>query len=165
MNDLLPLEPQEKEIPRWVQVPAGLVLGLFTLLCAFASLSLLLAPHKQSPILSIVVGLVLLLACLWVLEKCLRLLTGRKHKGGLMAPRTLRMVSFFLLVIPVAGLFTGYYRTMGPLAIFQALSYFLAFFGLRALARNREAKENQVGDKQVISQETPKRGVDGGNDA
>ena len=30
-----------------------------------------------------------------------------------MAPNTLRVVSFFFLVPPVAGLFTGYYRKMG----------------------------------------------------
>lgn len=45
---------------------------LFTLLCEFTSLSLLLVPNKQSPVLAVVVGLVLLLGCLWVLEKCFR---------------------------------------------------------------------------------------------
>jgi hypothetical protein len=165
LNDLPSLEPQQKELPRCVQVPAGLVLGLFTLLCGFASLSLLLAPSKQSAFLGVAVGIVLLLGCLWVLEKCLRLLTGRKHKGGLLAPRTLRIVSFFFLVMPVAGLFTGYYRTMGLLAIFQALSYFLAFFGLRALAQNREAKETQIGQNQVIYHETAGEGLDEGTDS
>jgi hypothetical protein len=144
MNDLMPLEPEEKELPRWVQVPAGLVLGLFTLLCAFASLSLLLVPHKQSPVLAVVAGLVLLLGCLWVLEKCFRLLTGRKHKGGLMSPNTLRVVSFVVLVLPIAGLFTGYYKAMGAVAIFQAVMYFFGFLGLRALAQKREAKESET---------------------
>ena len=146
MNDLAPLEPQERELPRWVQVPVGLVLGLFTLLCGFASLSLLLVPNKQSPVLAVVVGIVLLLGCLWVLEKCFRLLTGRKHKGGLMTPNTLRVVSFFMLVLPIAGLFTGYYREMGALAIFQALMYLFGFLGLRALARKREAKGSQTSE-------------------
>jgi membrane associated rhomboid family serine protease len=137
---------QERELPRWIQVPVGLVLGLFTLLCGLASLSLLLVPNKQSPVLAVVVGLVLLLGCLWVLEKCFRLLTGRKRKGGLMTPNTLRVVSFFMLVIPVAGLFTGYYREMGAVAIFQAVMYFFGFLGLRALARKREAKGSQTSE-------------------
>jgi uncharacterized membrane protein len=163
MNDLTPLEPEEKELPRWVQIPVGLVLGLFTLLCGFASLSLLLVPNKQVPSLAVVIVLVLLLGCLWVLEKCLRLLTGRKHRGGgLLAPKTLRIVSLFLLVIPVAGLFTGYYRKMGLLAVFQALSYFIAFFGLRALARNRGAK---VARNQTMDGEMPTTGPDGRTDA
>jgi hypothetical protein len=141
-NDLTPLEPQDVELPRWVQVPVAWVLGLFTLLCGFASL-LLLVPNKRSPVLAVVLGLVLLLGCLWVLEKCFRLLTGRKHQGGLMTPNTLRVVSVLMLALPVAGLFTGYYREMGAVAIFQALMYFLGFLGLRALARKREAKESQ----------------------
>ena len=144
MNDSPPLEPQESELPRWVQVPVGLVLGLFTLLCGLGSLSLLLVPNKQSPVLAVVVGLVLLLGCLWVLEKCLRLLTGRKHKGGLMSPNTLRVVAIFMLVLPIAGLFTGYYREMGAVAIFQAVMYFFGFLGLRALARKREASASQT---------------------
>jgi hypothetical protein len=144
--ELPQFEHQERELPRWVQVPVGLVLGMFTLLCGLASLSLLLVPNKQSPVLAVVVGLVLLLGCLWVLEKCFRLLTGRKRKGGLMTPNTLRVVSVFLLVFPIAGLFTGYYREMGALAIFQAVMYFFGFLGLRALARKREAEGSRTSE-------------------
>lgn len=129
---------REIELPRWVQVPVGIVLSLFTLLCGFASAYLLFVPNKKAPILAFVVGFILLLGCLWVLAKCFRLITGKKTRGGLMSPRALRVVSFFLLVLPVVGLFTGYYREMGAVAIFQAVMYFVAFFGLRALARKRE---------------------------
>ena len=136
-------EHQDKELSRWVQVPAGLVLGLFTLLCGFASVSLLLVPNKKAPLLAVIVGLILLLGCFWVLEKCFRLITGRKNRGGLMSPNTLRVVSFFLLVLPIGGLFTGYYREMGVVAIFQAVMYFFGFLGLRALARKRETEGSQ----------------------
>src|SRR6266478_8279019 len=140
MTDELPnLESQEKEVPRWAQVPAGLVLGLLTLLCGYASLVLLLDANQKAPVLAPVIGFVLLLGCFWVLEKCFRLLTGRKNQGGLMTPGTLRVVSFFFLIFPVAGIFTGYYRKMGLVAIFQAVMYFFSFLGLRALARKREA--------------------------
>ena len=140
MIDELPIpEVREKEVPRWLQVPAGLVLGLLTLLCGYASVVLLLDANQKKPILAAVVGFVLLLGCFWVLEKCFRLLTGRKNQGGLMTPGTLRVVSFFFLIFPVAGLFTGYYRKMGLVAIFQAVMYFFSFLGLRALARKREA--------------------------
>jgi hypothetical protein len=139
-------EYQDKELPRWVQVPAGLILGLFTLLCGFASVSLLLVPNKKAPLLAVIVGLLLLLGCFWVLEKCFRLMTGRKNRGGLMSPNALRVVSFFLLVLPIAGLFTGYYREMGAVAIFQAVMYFFGFLGLRALARKREASESQTNE-------------------
>ena len=160
MNDQPPLETQENELPRWIQIPAGLVIGLFTLLCALGALSLLFAPNKQSLTLCLVAGAILLLGCFWVLEKCWRLVTGRKYKGGLMSPRALRVVAFFFLVMPIAGLFTGYYRTMGPLAIFQAVSYVLAFFVLRALARNREARESAIGHSHTIGHETSSEALD-----
>jgi O-antigen/teichoic acid export membrane protein len=136
-------EYQEKELPRWIQVSAGLVLAVFTLLCAFAALEFLLLAPKPTAVLGIVAVSILVLGCLLVLAKCFRLVTGRKHNGGLLGPTMLRVVSIFLLVIPVAGLFTGYYREMGALAIFQAVVYFFGFLGLRALARKREARESQ----------------------
>jgi hypothetical protein len=132
----------EAELPRWVQVPIGILLALFALFCAFATVDILLLPGKKSspsPILAVSVGLILLITCLWVLIKCFRLVTGRKKRGGLLGPTALRVVAVFLLIIPVAGLFTGYYREMGPIAIFQAVMYVSGFFGLRALARKREA--------------------------
>jgi hypothetical protein len=142
MDEHPALEHQDKGLPRWAQVPAGLILGLSTLLCGFASVSLLLVPNKKAPVLALIVGLILLLGCFWVLEKCFRLITGRKNRGSLLSPNTLRVVSFFLLVLPIGGLFTGYYREMGAVAIFQAVMYFFGFLGLRALARKREASES-----------------------
>ena len=139
-DELPPLEDREKEIPRWVRIPIALALGLLTLALGFAStLGLLFAPNEKAPVLAVVVGLVLLFLCVWVLEKCFRLVTGRKNRGGLMSPPTLRVLSVFFLLLPVVGLFTGYYRRMGPVALFQAVMYFFAFLGLRKLARRREA--------------------------
>lgn len=102
---------------------------------------LLLAGIKSSPspVFAVAVVLILLLVCLWVLVKCFRLVTGRKKRGGLLSPTVLRVVAVFLLIIPVAGLFTGNYREMGSIAILQAVMYSFGFFGLRALARKREA--------------------------
>ena len=143
MDELPILDWSERELPRWVQIFFGVVLGLFTVLCGFASAVLLFSPNKTSPILLVAIVFVLLLGCAWVLEKCFRLVTGRKRRGGLLSPRTLRVVSFFLLVLPVVGLFTGYYREMGRMAIFQGVMYLFGFFGLRALARKREANDSQ----------------------
>lgn len=132
----------EKPLPRWVLIPVGIVLGLFTLLCGFALPSLLLMRYRYSPspFLLVAVALLLLLACGWILTKCFRLITGRKKRGGLLSPNTLRVVAAFMLILPIVALFTGYYREMRALAIFQAIMYFLGFMGLRALARKREAK-------------------------
>jgi hypothetical protein len=141
MDELPISEPGEEKVPRWIQIPAGLLLGLLTLLCGYSVVTFLLFPNQKSPILTVVVGLLLLLGCIWVLEKCFRLISGRKNRGGLISPHTLRVLSFFFLALPVAGLFTGYYREMGPVVIFQAVMYFFSFLGLRTLARKREANE------------------------
>jgi hypothetical protein len=119
----------EKPLPRWVLVPVGIALGLITLLCGFALLSLLLTRYRYSPapLLLLAVALFLLLACGWILTKCLRLITGRKKRGGLLSPNTLRAVAWVMLILPIVGLFTGYYKEMGALAIFQAVAYFLGF--------------------------------------
>lgn len=136
------IEHLGKELPRWVQVIAGMVLGLFALLCGFATIDLFLIAPKPVSMVGLLAALLLLLGCLWVLEKCFRLLTGRKRArtGGLMSPNTLRIVSYFLLILPIVGLFTGYFREMGAVAVFQAVMYFFGFLGLRALARKREAE-------------------------
>ena len=85
---------------------------------------------NEAPILAFLVGLILLLGCVWVLAKCFRLLTGKKTKDAFMSPTALRIVSVFLLVLPVVGLFTGYSRETGAIAIYQAVAYFSGFFGL-----------------------------------
>jgi len=158
MDELSNLEGQEKEreLPRWVQAPAGIVLGLFTLLCGYGSLVLLFGVHEQRPVFASLVGFVLLVGCLWVLEKCFRLLTGRKVQGGLLSPRALRGVSFYLLIVPIAGVFTGYYRKMGLVAVFQALMFVLSFMGLQKLARRREAEGilHEVAGQDIHSRET-----------
>jgi hypothetical protein len=92
---------RELEVPRWIQVPAGIILSLLTLLCGFGSAFLVFIPNKKAPILAFVVGLALLLGCVWVLAKCFRLITGKKTKGGLMSPTALRVVSIFFLVLPL----------------------------------------------------------------
>jgi hypothetical protein len=157
MDETPRLEAKTKEIPRWAQLLAGLALGTFTILCGFASLSLLLAPPKESPFIGTILGLILLFGCLWVLEKCLRLLTGRKNQGGLMAPKTLRRISWAFLVLPLVGLFTGYYWKMGPIAIKQAMLYFFTFFTLRALARRRLAEEVESKHSVPTSHDKPAR--------
>jgi hypothetical protein len=149
-DDLQPLSVYEWELPRWVQVPAGIVLGSITLVCGLAVISLLLMryEHAPAPLLLIAVGLLLLPGCYWIFEKCLRLITGRKKRGGLLSPNALRVVALFMLILPIAALFTGYYRERRPLAIFQAAMYLLGFLGLRVLLENaRPMKDHPIESK------------------
>ncbi len=145
----------EAELPRWIQILLGTFLAFLALFCASAAIDMvLLAGIKSSPspIFAVAVVLILLAACFGVLVKCFRLVTGRKKRGGLLGPTALRVVAVFLLIIPVAGLFTGYYREIGGLAILQAVMYVFGFLGLWELARKREA----------ISHDQPKSKEDDG---
>ena len=98
----------QAELPRWIQISVGIALGLLTTLCGLASI-VLLFPDKDvpNPIFARVVGVILLVGCLWLLEKCFRLVTGRKRKGGLLSPNVLRIVAVCMLILPVTGLFYG----------------------------------------------------------
>ncbi len=140
MEDLPRSDWRDSELPRWVQVPVGLMLALFTLFCAFASLSLLQSPHKKNPIFVVTVAVVLLLGCLWVLEKCFRMVAGSKKPGGLLSPRTLSLLSYICLALPLVAVFTGYYREYRAAIIVQAVVHALIFLKLRSVARQREAK-------------------------
>jgi len=140
--------PLERDLPRWFQVSLGLLLGAFTLLCGLGAVSILANPTKKAATFEIVLGSVLLLACLWILEKCFRLLTGRKNRGGLLSPSALRVVSLGFLVFPVLGLFAGYYRQHFAIGIFITAMYVLSFLGLRALARKRESAASADGQSE-----------------
>jgi hypothetical protein len=62
----IPPETPEKEITRSIQILAGVVLAAFTLLCGFASVTMLVVPNKRSSVLAIIVAFVLLLGSVWV---------------------------------------------------------------------------------------------------
>jgi hypothetical protein len=117
-----PPAPEETEIPRWIQVPVGLILSGILLLCGAGSITLILVvASKQAPIATstagMAIGVTMLVVTVWMLEKCFRLITGRRKKGGLMGPLALRSVAFLFLLLPFGGLFTGYYRTNGMRAV------------------------------------------------
>ena len=137
-SDTPPVEIQEPALPRWVQVPAGIFFGLVILLCLGGSAALIFSLNEKPPVAVPVLGIVLLIPCLWALSKCVRLITGRRTQGGLIGPRALRTIAWFFLLLPIGGLFTGYFRTDTVFAIIQTFAYIGAFAGLRSLATSRE---------------------------
>ncbi len=132
------------DLPRWVQMPFGLVFGLLALLLGVASVLMLFMPNKDVSAFAKVFWGAVLLVCLWLLEKSFRLLTGSKNKGGLMTPNTLRVFSLCMLIVPIACIFAGFHREMSVGATFQAVFYFFGFLRLQALARKREADQSQA---------------------
>jgi hypothetical protein len=145
MNQLDPskLEIEVVRLPRWVLVPIGVLLGLFTMLCLMGSVTLIISPNEKAPVLALVVGVVWVVACCWVLEKCYRLITGKKNNGGLMSPNTLRSIGWLFLFLPVGGLFTGYFVSHTFFALVQTAADISIFFGLRRLAAIRETHRGE----------------------
>ena len=112
-----------KKIKSWICILIGVVLSLLTLGCLVGSIIILVHPPGESPLFSFVVGLIMVFLCFWVLEKSVRMVLQRPNKGGLMTPRTLRIVAVIILLLPIGGLFTGYYKKEGLIAVLQVISY------------------------------------------
>lgn len=145
MEDTLPEtshHPEEVVIPRWVQVVVGIFLGVSTLLGLHGSVIIIFDPNEEIPVLAPLIGVVLLLGCLWGLVMSFRLISGRKVKGGLLSPRSMRFFAWFFLLLPIGGIFTGYFKTHTVFAVVQAAAYLSIFFGLRSLASHREQHSN-----------------------
>jgi hypothetical protein len=85
-----------------------------------------------------------LVMCCWALEKCFRLVSNKKNKGGLLSPQSLRAVGWLLVLLPIGGLFTGYFTSKPLMATVQIAAYISMFFGVRRLAREREANAVQL---------------------
>lgn len=141
MSDHSAIEKQKHEdrrLPRLVQVLAGIVLGLFTLLCLAGSLMMLFMPNEKAPVLAHVFGAAWTVVCGWMLSVCVRLIRGKEARGGLMSPPTLKAIAWLFVLLPVGGLFTGYFLTHTVVAVIQSAAYISIFFGLQRLAAYRE---------------------------
>ena len=138
---------QENGIPRWIAIPVGITLGLITLGCLLGSLTILVTPPEENRLFGVILGVILVLGCLWVFEKALRLVLGPRKKGGLFAPLTLRIFAVLFLLLPVAGFFTGYYAEKGFLAALQALTSLGISCGMLLLARRRETSGQKSAPK------------------
>lgn len=139
MNDF------EPTVPRWIQIPVGLLMLPFMLLCLAGSAMFAVSPPAKHRALAIAIGLLMVLVCFWCIGKAVCLIFGWHTRGGLMGPMALRIVGVFFLLLPLAGFFTGYYSRWGLLGILQALAYVSIFFGLFSLARSRSHPEAQHG--------------------
>jgi hypothetical protein len=130
---------EEVFVPRWVQIPVGIALGGIVLLCLAGSLMMVFLPNEKAPVLAPAFGVFMSLVSLWALAKCVRLLSGKKVQGGgLLGPRALRALAWLFLLLPVGGLFSGYFVTHTAQAVLQTCAYVSIFFGLRSLAARRE---------------------------
>jgi hypothetical protein len=98
--------------------------------------------NDHAPILAPALGALFLFVCSWVLVKSLRLIFGLQVQGGLLGPIGLQISAWLFLLLPLAGFFTGYFRSHPIRGGIQAASYIAVFFGIRAL--NAERRQNDA---------------------
>jgi TRAP-type C4-dicarboxylate transport system permease small subunit len=159
MNNHEPHLPKNgvTNVRRWIELLQGVLLGLFTVFCLISFGTLIFRPSEKAPILVPAIGAILIIICYWVLEKCIRLVSGRKREKGLMSPCALRSIGWFLLFLPIGGVFTGYFITHTLFAVVQAGMYISVFFGLHRIAASRETKydSNEVRPEAVPASPPP----------
>ena len=126
-------------LPRWIAIPAGLLLLPIVVISMLGSAFLAADPPRANPIAAQLVGLVMLALCIWLATKCFRLILGRRSKhGGLFSPNALRVFSVLSLLMPLGGLFTGYIAEHPLRSIAVGSAYFGMAIGLWSLAATRE---------------------------
>jgi hypothetical protein len=133
-------EEPSQEVPRAVQIAAGMFLFLLAALSLAGSIALVVMPVPRNPLLSVLAGAASMLVSLWVLSASVRLMTGRRRRtGGLLSPFSLRVTGVLFAAIPVAAFFTDAYRDSryGWLRIAQAISYLTVTAALFRLASRR----------------------------
>lgn len=140
-----PDEPPSNEevvpVPRWVQVPAGLFLGIILLFCLAGSAGLAFTPNEKAPLAAPFVGTLMSAVSFWGLLVCYRLVVGKRVRGGLIGPTALRIIAWVFLLLPVGGVFTGYFEQHTLRAVIMTAAYISIFYGLRSLASHREQNE------------------------
>jgi membrane protease YdiL (CAAX protease family) len=127
-----------KEIPAWIRIPAGILIALFTLLCLVGTVTIFMSLKKDNLVFGIFIGTILLIGCLWVLIKSIRIVLNVRRKNGLLAPLTLRLFGIFFLLLPVGGIFTGYFKEIGVVAVIQTILHIGICFVLFRHAKTRE---------------------------
>jgi hypothetical protein len=147
----------EGEMPRLGQMVAGAiicVLAMFIIgISAFLFVSLPFSPQF------FYVAVPTLLICGWILNKGIRLISGKRKNGGLFAPWALRVAAVVFLLFPICGLFTGYYQSHPPLMSgLQVVSDLALSLGLFALAARRAIKLHNQSSEPTLSSGTSPAG-------
>jgi hypothetical protein len=135
--DLDPLSLEPKQLPRWAQVVAGIALAPIALLCVVGAGTIFTLPKVRGSPPLLLLAAAILLATLWVVALCVRLILGAKRNPGLFGPWAMRIIAIGALGLVVSGLFTGYYIQHPVVGGALAISYVVTARRLFALAKTR----------------------------
>jgi hypothetical protein len=97
-----------------------------------------------------IAGTIMLLICGLLATISFRLITGKKGRyGGLFGPVALRVFAGMFFLLPIGGLFSGWYVDHPIAGPMQALAYYVISFSLWRLAayrRSKVATPNDIGE-------------------
>ena len=133
-------DSEELSLPRWVQIPVGILLLPVTLLCVVGAISIFGIPKVQGdPLLQLVTGVICAL-CLWAVVLAVRLIFGLRGKYGLMGPVALRIGAIVAVGLVIGGAFTGVYVEHPVRSVILAVVYIAVSIRLWRLAAHRSRR-------------------------
>jgi hypothetical protein len=138
--DPSPLELEPRQLPRWAQVIAGIVLAPIALLCVPGAGTIFTLPKVRGSPPLLLLAAAILLGTLWVVAVCVRLVLGVKRDVGLLGPHAMRIIAIGALGLVASGLFTGYSLQHPAVGGLLAISYVATARRLFALAKTRSTE-------------------------
>jgi len=130
-----------KTLPRPLAVIGGVLLLFFALIFLWVGFGLAIGLRSEPSALKVIIAALSLYASVKLLVFSWRLLLNRPRPGGgLLSPFVLRVTGLFMVLLPIAGFFTGWYEASSSRLwpnVFQGVVYIFAGGGLILLARVR----------------------------
>jgi hypothetical protein len=130
-----------KTLPRPLAIIGGVLLLFFALIFLWVGLGLAIGLRSEPSALKAIIAALSIYAWIKLLVFSWRLILNRPSpRGGLLSPFVLRVTGLFMVLLPMAGFFTGWYETSSSRLwphVFQALVYIFVGGALILLARAR----------------------------
>jgi hypothetical protein len=121
----------------WVRIPSGIVLFFINLLCLLGVIVMPLAVNEEKFLFGVLITTVCAILNAWVFIKCFQLIFNLNASNGLISPFGFRVAAVMYMLLPIIGIFTGYYIQYGLLAVFQAGIYYFIGISLLSYAKQK----------------------------
>jgi len=121
----------------WVRIPSGIVLFFINLLCLLGVIVMPLAVNEEKFLFGVLITTVCAILNAWLFIKCFQLIFNLNASNGLISPFGFRVAAVMYMLLPIIGIFTGYYSQYGLLAVFQAGIYYFIGISLLSYAKQK----------------------------
>ncbi|WP_125717419.1 hypothetical protein [Pseudoalteromonas rubra] len=129
---------EESMLSPWVRIPLGIVLFFINLLCLLGVIVMPMAVHEEKYLFGVLITTVCAILNAWLFIKCFQLIFNLNASNGLISPFGFRVAAVMYMLLPIVGIFTGYYSQYGWLALIQAGIYYFIGISLLSYAKQRE---------------------------